>query len=41
MNKIGKNQTKKWKIENDECPYDCGGYFIIRGSEKTLLATEV
>lgn len=29
------------RIRQDECPFDEGGYFIINGSEKTLIATEV
>ena len=28
------------KINTGECPKDCGGYYIIKGSEKTVLGQE-
>lgn len=32
--------TEKEKYLKDECPYDAGGYFVINGSEKVLIAQE-
>lgn len=31
---------RRHRIMMDECPYDEGGYFIIRGSEKAVIAQE-
>lgn len=32
--------TEKQLYQVNECPYDSGGYFIINGSEKVLIAQE-
>lgn len=37
----GGGQGRRHRVRSDECPYDEGGYFIVNGSEKTLVAKEV
>lgn len=32
--------SKQTKIDHGECEYDEGGYFIVKGSEKVLVAQE-
>lgn len=34
------NLSEKDMYELNECPYDKGGYFVINGSEKVLIAQE-
>ncbi|KAE8250352.1 hypothetical protein A4X13_0g4792 [Tilletia indica] len=34
------NMTEDQKMVLQECPYDQGGYFVINGSEKVLIAQE-
>ncbi|KAF2401742.1 DNA-directed RNA polymerase II subunit RPB2 [Trichodelitschia bisporula] len=35
-----KGKSQEILFAHDECPYDQGGYFIINGSEKVLIAQE-
>jgi DNA-directed RNA polymerase II subunit RPB2 len=35
-----RNRSEEALYAHDECPYDQGGYFIINGSEKVLIAQE-
>lgn len=35
-----RDQTNEQLYAIDECPYDQGGYFVINGSEKVLIAQE-
>lgn len=37
---IIKSFTEEQLYTVNECPYDAGGYFIINGSEKVLIAQE-
>jgi DNA-directed RNA polymerase II subunit RPB2 len=34
------NANKETKIAYGECEFDQGGYFIVRGSEKVIVAQE-
>ena len=34
LNKSVGNLLPAEMARKDECPYDCGGYFIVRGNEK-------
>ena len=34
------NRTQEERVQLGECPYDEGGYFIVRGSEKVVVAQE-
>ena len=35
----GESRTEK--IKKGEDPHDCGGYFIVNGGEKAIIAREV
>ena len=37
---LNKNKKSEEAVEFGECFYDLGGYFIIRGSEKVIVAQE-
>ena len=39
-NCIIQQYTQQIKANTGECPKDCGGYYIIKGSEKTVLGQE-
>jgi len=39
-NCILQQYAQKHDFQTGECPKDCGGYFIIKGSEKTVLGQE-
>lgn len=32
--------SREERIELDECPHDKGGYFILNGQEKVIVAQE-
>ncbi|CAL5980757.1 DNA-directed_RNA polymerase subunit beta [Hexamita inflata] len=40
-NQFPSKHIRQQRVRNDECPFDEGGYFIVNGSEKTLIASEV
>ena len=33
-------KSQEERVDLGECPYDQGGYFIVRGSEKVVVAQE-
>ena len=34
------SDSQQEKVNKGECPYDQGGYFIVKGSEKVIVAQE-